>query len=43
VVTLEVPSAVDSDVAKTAARDVWGVREVKIQQVDVPPMPPFLA
>jgi hypothetical protein len=21
---------------------IWGVREVKIHQVDVPPMPPFL-
>jgi hypothetical protein len=39
---LELSSAVDPDVAKTLVRDIWGVREVKIQQVDVPPMPPFL-
>jgi len=42
VVTLELSSAVDPDVAKTLVRDIRGVREVKIQQVDVPPMPPFL-
>ena len=41
VVTLEVPSAVDPDVATTVARDIWGVRDVKIRQVDIP-VPPFI-
>jgi len=41
VVTLEVPSAVDPDVATTVARDIWGVREVKIRQADIP-VPPFI-
>jgi hypothetical protein len=43
VVTLELSSAVDPDVATTVARDISGVREVKIRQVDVPLMPPFIA
>jgi len=42
VVTLELSSAVDPDVATTVARDIWGVREVKIRQVDIPPVPPFI-
>ncbi len=41
VVTLELSSVVDPDVATTVARDIWGVREVKIRQVDVP-VPPFI-
>jgi cytidylate kinase len=41
-VTLELTSAVDPDVVTTVARDIWGVREVKIRQVDVPPVPPFI-
>jgi cytidylate kinase len=41
VVTLEGTAAVDE--ALEVARGVEGVREVKAQQVDIPPIPPFVA
>jgi cytidylate kinase len=41
VVTLEGTAAVDE--AIEVAREVEGVREVKAQQVDIPPIPPFVA
>jgi cytidylate kinase len=41
VVTLEGTGAMDE--AMDVARGVVGVREVKTQQVDIPPIPPFLA
>jgi len=41
VVTLEGTAALDE--ALDVARSVEGVREVKTQQVDIPPIPPFVA
>src|SRR5207237_8063427 len=41
VVTLEGTAALDE--AVDVARGVAGVRDVKTQQVDVPPIPPFVA
>ncbi len=41
VVTLEGPAAMDE--AMDVARSVDGVRDVKARQVDVPPIPPFVA
>ena len=41
VVTLEGTAAMDE--AVEVARSVSGVREVKTQQVDIPPIPPFVA
>jgi cytidylate kinase len=41
VVSLEGTSALDE--AAEVARSVPGVRDVKTQQVDIPPMPPFVA
>ena len=41
VVTLEGTAAVDEALA--VARGVEGVREVRAQQVDIPPIPPFVA
>src|SRR5207245_2440880 len=41
VVTLEGSAALDE--AVDVARGVAGVRDVKTQQVDVPPIPPFVA
>lgn len=41
VVTLEGTAALDE--AVDVARNVEGVREVKTQQVDIPPIPPFVA
>ena len=40
-VTLEGTAAMDE--AVEVARSVRGVREVKTQQVDIPPIPPFVA
>jgi osmotically-inducible protein OsmY len=40
-VTLEGTAAMDE--AVDVARAVRGVREVKTQQVDIPPIPPFVA
>ena len=40
-VTLEGTAAMDE--AVDVARAVEGVREVKAQQVDIPPIPPFVA
>src|SRR5437870_3083613 len=41
VVTLEGTAAMDE--AVDVARGVVGVRDVKTQQVDIPPIPPFVA
>ena len=41
VVTLEGTAAMDE--AVDVAREVTGVRDVKTQQVDIPPIPPFVA
>ena len=41
VVTLEGTAALDQ--AVQVARDVPGVREVRTRQVEIPPIPPFLA
>ena len=41
VVTLEGTAAMDE--ALDVAKSVSGVREVKAQQVDIPPIPPFVA
>jgi osmotically-inducible protein OsmY len=41
VVTLEGTAAMDE--ALEVARGVAGVRDVKAQQVDIPPIPPFVA
>jgi hypothetical protein len=41
VVTLEGTTALDR--AVEVARDVPGVREVRTQQVEIPPIPPFVA
>ena len=41
VVTLEGTAAMDE--AVDVARGVVGVRDVKTQQVDIPPLPPFVA
>jgi osmotically-inducible protein OsmY len=41
VVTLEGTAALDE--AVDVARVVAGVRDVKTQQVDIPPIPPFVA
>ena len=40
-VRLEGTAALDH--AVEVARAVPGVREVKIQQIDIPPIPPFVA
>jgi osmotically-inducible protein OsmY len=41
VVTIESTAATDETAA--VARAVVGVRDVKTQQVDIPPIPPFVA
>jgi osmotically-inducible protein OsmY len=41
VVTLEGTAAMDE--AMDVARSVEGVRDVKARQVDIPPIPPFVA
>jgi osmotically-inducible protein OsmY len=41
VVTLEATTAMDR--AVEVARTVQGVREVKTRQVEIPPIPPFVA
>jgi osmotically-inducible protein OsmY len=41
VVTLEGTAALED--AMEVARSVDGVRDVKTQQVDIPPIPPFVA
>jgi osmotically-inducible protein OsmY len=41
VVTLEGTAAMDE--AVDVAQGVVGVRDVKTQQVDIPPIPPFVA